>query len=119
MNLRDTYIKKIRKLRLQINEKSKRLHPVDRAAILNRGMTEGEKFMKDLSNKQKGLCRKQNLNGHQIKPKKPGRIIVKIENVQSIQKDLGRREEPFLEHLRRTKDKCDIWMVTETWRQKV
>ena len=73
--------------------------------------------MKGLIGKENNMYGKQITNGHRSTIKKPGRITVKIMNVQSIQNDMGRREDVFLEHLRRTKDDWDVWMVTETWRQ--
>ena len=45
-----------------------------------------------------------------------GHIDLKVKNVQSTRKAPNNREEPFLEHVKRTQCEWDVWMLTETWR---
>ena len=112
--LRKTYLQKNRHRRRIERAKAAKLHPIDVATIIHKGMNEGEKMI-DKDNMAR-------LSATTIKPKgnkkidTKGLINIKTKNVNSIKGTQGSREETVMTHFKQTPQKWDAWVFTETWR---
>ena len=98
-NLRKIYFAKIRQRRKKEKINKSKLHPVDKAKIIQEGMRAGKNMI------QEEMAAKL-LTEKVTKDKKNtaayGSIRVLCKNVQSIKKEQGEREEMALSHMRQT-----------------
>ena len=109
---------RIRQRRRRERAKAKKVHPKEVAKIINKGMNEGEKIIKEgIKSKHSAkplLTTKQSTRNK--KAVTQGLIIIKTKHVNSIRHTQGSREEVVLTHLKQTQKDWDAWVFTETWR---
>ena len=120
VELRDKYLKRIRERRRKERAQAKKLHPVDAAMIISKGMNEGEKRVKEATTP--GLSAKSSKAPKQgsrcMRDCIKGLITIKTKHVNSIKNLQSEREEAVLTHLKQIQQNWDAWVFTETWRSE-
>ena len=118
VELRDKYLGRIRQRRRRERAKAKKVHPKEAAKMINKGMNEGEKIIKE-GTKPRHPTKTRTMTEKTRRTKKAdmkGLITIKTKNVNSIMRTQGSREEAVLTHLKQTQKEWDAWIFTETWR---
>ena len=100
VELRDKYLEKIRQRRRRERTKANKFHPIEAAKIINKGMIEGEKIIKEETRTRLPMMTGKTKGNNTTDMK--GLITIKTKNVNSIRRTQGSREEAVLTHLTHT-----------------